>query len=413
MQSVRKLKIVFLAFSLVFSVFCFSSVSLGVEYNVSAAADFTGPFAVNMPAYDKGQQCILKWWNDTRGKELGINLVRKAYEVRYDPAVVASLWPGILVGDKPILHLGLGGPDVAALMKRLPDDKVPMFMSTATYGYSWEPNQWVFHFRPTYTHEVAGFLQWVHMNLIKDRPIRVATINTKASPATADQVYGFEAFAKATPWIEFAGVEWVEVKPVSMTSEIRRLARNNPDFIWIGSMQSHVINSIQAVEDLGIKTPLLMCSQNGLQMTYRVIKDWKKLEGYYDSYTCDPGIDPNHPAAKIYQSYKEKEGWQEEWFVGNIQFAAQTILAMRAVERAAAMVGPDKITGEAVYNAMFEKPFTEEELLGLIPTSKFSKEAPFPDKDIKVKATTVKDGKQVLVSDGWIPVPDVPQWVKK
>ena len=88
-------------------------------------------------------------------------------------------------------------------------------------------------------------------------------------------------------------------------------------------------------------------------------------------------------------------------------------MTLRAVERAAAAVGADNITGEAMYNAMYAAPFTEDDLLGLASTLTFTKEAPFSTQDLKVKATTIKDGKQMLVSDDWIPVPAIPKWVKK
>ena len=77
------------------------------------------------------------------------------------------------------------------------------------------------------------------------------------------------------------------------------------------------------------------------------------------------------------------------------------------------MVGPENITGESMYNAMYVKPFSEEDLLGLVSTLTFTKEAPFSTKDLKVKASTVTNGKQVLVSSEWIPVPEIPKWVKK
>ena len=79
----------------------------------------------------------------------------------------------------------------------------------------------------------------------------------------------------------------------------------------------------------------------------------------------------------------------------------------------AEMVGADNITGEAIYNAMYVKPFTEADLLGLASTQTFTKAAPFSTKDLKVKATTVKNGKQKLLSEDWIPVPAIPSWVKK
>ncbi|MDY7038653.1 MAG: ABC transporter substrate-binding protein, partial [Thermodesulfobacteriota bacterium] len=109
----------------------------GADYNVTQSMDFTGPYAVIMKSVDVAAKVIYSWWNDNVGSKLGIKLIHKPYETRYDPSVVASLWPGILSGDKPIAHAGLGGPDLAALMKRLPKDKVPMMMSTGAAGFMW------------------------------------------------------------------------------------------------------------------------------------------------------------------------------------------------------------------------------------------------------------------------------------
>jgi branched-chain amino acid transport system substrate-binding protein len=383
------------------------------EYTVTLSVDYTGPYAVIMPPFETSRKAFFAWWNETKGKELGITLKTKAYDMRYDPSVVASTWPGILSGDKPIVHMGLGGPDVAALMKRLPNDKIPMIMSTATYGFIWLPNMWVFQPRPTYAHEAAGFFNWVHQNQIKDRPIRIGAINSKVSPAYVDMINGIESFCNATSWAEYVGTEWVQMKPVSLVSEVRRLSRKKPDFIWIATNTTHVIGTIKAQKELGIHIPILGATHNGVQMSTMASKDINLLEGHYDSGAVDPAIDPNVPGAKIYAEYCKKLGLENKWSIVAVQATIMEVLTLRAVERAAEMVGPDKITGEAMYNAMYAKPFTEEDLLGLASTMTFTKEAPFSTKDLKVKATTVKQGKQMLISDDWISVPDIPSWVKK
>ena len=82
----------------------------------------------------------------------------KIYDMRYDAAVIATTWPSILSRDKPIMHLGFGSPDLDTLMKRLPNDKVPMLIGTAMVGLVWQPNGWHFSIRPTYSHEFAGLL---------------------------------------------------------------------------------------------------------------------------------------------------------------------------------------------------------------------------------------------------------------
>lgn len=389
------------------------SSAAAAEYTVTISVDYTGPYAVIMPPFETSRKAFFAWWNETKGKELGMQIRTKEYDMRYDPSVVASTWPGILTGDRPIAHMGLGGPDVAALMKRLPDDKVPLVMSTATYGFIWSPNHWVFQPRPTYAHEAAGFFNWVRMNMIKDRPIRIAGINSKVSPAYVDMIDGIEAFCNATPWAEYVGTEWVEMKPVSLISEVRRLSRKNPDFIWIATNTTHVVGAIQAQKELGMHIPIVAATHNGIQMSAVASGDITLLEGHYDSGAVDPGIDRNVPGAKIYMEYCKKLGLEDNWSLVAVQAAIMQLMTLRAIERAAEMVGPDKITGEAVYNAMFLRPFTEEDLLGLVPTLTFTKEAPFSTRNLRAKATTVKGGKQQMVSDDWIPIPDIPKWVDK
>jgi len=383
------------------------------EYTVTCSVDYTGPYAVIMPPFESSREAFFAWWNETKGKELGITLKSKAYDMRYDASVVASTWPGILTGDKPIAHMGLGGPDVGALMKRLPDDKVPMIMSTGTYGFIWLPNMWVFQPRPTYAHEAAGFFNWVHQNQIKDRPIKIGSISSKVASAYVDMIDGIESFCKATPWAECVGTEWIPMKPVSLMSEVRRLSRKKPDFIWIPTNTTHVIGVIKAQKELGIHIPIVGATHDGIKASITASKDINLLEGHYDSGAVDPAIDLNVPGAKIYAEYCKKLGIKNTWSLVAVQASIMEILTLRAVERAAEMVGPDNITGEAVYNAMYAKPFTEEDLLGLASTLTFTKEAPFSTKDLKVKATTVKNGKHVQVGNDWIEVPNIPSWVKK
>ncbi len=378
---------------------------------VTQSADFTGPYAVIMKMYEHSSKSFFAWWNEAVGAKLGIKLNFKQYETRYDPSVVASLWPGILAGDKPIAHLGLGGPDVAALMKRLPQDKVPLFMGTACYGYEWLPNQWVFHFRPTYVHEGASFLTWAHKELTMGQTIRFGYINTKASPAYVEGYTGLKKFAeKNSKWAVCLEAEWVDMKPVSVTNELRRLARNKPDVVIMMGNTAHILSTVRAQQELGIHIPILMASHNGIQMSAFAAGNMKLLEGHYEVEALDPGIDPNIPGARIYEEYRKKLGFETKWNMVSCQNAAAIVLLCRAVERVAAKLGPNKIRGESIYEAMYERPFTEEEMLGLTNKLHFSKEGPFPLNELKARVTTVKDGKQVLKPNDWIPVVSVPKW---
>jgi branched-chain amino acid transport system substrate-binding protein len=57
------------------------------------------------------------------------------------------------------------------------------------------------------------------------------------------------------------------------------------------------------------------------------------------------------------------------------------------------------------------EPFTTEELMGSMPTLKFTREAPFPTTNLKVMIETVKNGKYVLAAPDWVPIPvDIEKW---
>jgi branched-chain amino acid transport system substrate-binding protein len=399
------MKIVWKVVCLLIAVFVlnfFARFVRAADYNVSSSLDFTGPLAIVGKSLDTGQRIFFEWWNETKGSKLGITLHRKAFDSRYDPSVISSLWPGILAKEKPIAHFGMGLADTNALMARLSNDKVPLFSASGAGSMVWVPNLWLFNIRPTYMHEWAAFLNWVHKTSIKNRPVKIANITTKAA-AFVDSVIQLEKFAKETNWVELVGIEYVEVKPVSVLSEMRRLARKKPDFILIGSNTSHVIATIKAQQELGIHIPVVASAHNGIQLGGRAAGDIKLFEGHYDVYACDPAIDMNIPGARIFTEYKKKMGVEEKWDIMIVNEGARMALFGRAVERAAAKVGANKITGEAVYQAMYEGPFTREDMLGLTDTLAFSKEAAFPLKGIHVKSTTVKNGKQVLTTEDWIP----------
>ena len=67
-------------------------------------------------------------------------------------------------------------------------------------------------------------------------------------------------------------------------------------------------------------------------MSALATKDLKVLEGSYDGCAYDPGLDMNHPAAKIYMKYKEKLGLKYPWSLMSVQVAAMHLQAFRTIE---------------------------------------------------------------------------------
>lgn len=394
-----------------FGLLSFAQAAAGV-YAFSRSVDYSGPYAAVMKEYEEAATILLAWWNESVGRKIGVKIVKRCYDTRYDPALIARLWPRILSRDRPLVHLGMGGSDVVALMPRLPDDSVPMILSTGAYGLDWLPGLWIFHTRPTYAHEVAGFIEWYKKVRKGSGPLRVAAVSSQMSPAYVDMVEGVKSYAASAGGVEFVGCEWVKIRPVSLISEVRRLARKKPHVIVVLTNTAQALGVVRAERALGVHIPVVLSSHNGLQMCARAAGTMKELEGHYDVYSMDPGIHPISRAVKIFYNYRRRLGLKSRWSLMSVQAFVHMLLALRAVERAVSAVGPDEITGRDIYKAMFAGPFRSEELLSLSPDISFDKDRPFPKGRLRVRITTVLNGVQVEATSGWVDVPEVPRWTE-
>jgi branched-chain amino acid transport system substrate-binding protein len=377
------------------------------QYNVSISLDYSGPFAAVMDSWYGGQQSVFDWWNDTTGKQLGVKLNVKTYDMRYDASQVARTWPQILADDKPIVFLGMGSPDLVSLMKRLPADKVPMIMGTAMIAPLWTANGWHFSFRPTYSQEFAGLFSYLQAKLPEKRALRIGTVSTQGIAGYVDQVNGIVKLASTYPdRFVVASSQWVDNTPINVTTQVRELLAAKPDVILVGTNTAQVVATVKAIKELGAKVPVVTSSHNGLTEVAKAVP-MADLEGSYSVFGFAPSMDTSVTAAQIFEKYNKTKG---TWGLTAAQTASQALLATAAIERAIATVGPTKLTGQAVYDALEGPAFGPEHFQGLLKSVAFTKEAPFPTTNLSVKAVTVKDGKFVPVSADWMVVPELAKW---
>lgn len=375
------------------------------EYVMSASADYSGPFADVMPSAMSGIKAVANWWNKDVGQKLGVKVNIKIYDMRYDAAVIARTWPSILSSDSPIMHLGFGSPDLTTLMKRLPNDKVPMIIGTAMVGLVWQPKGWHFSIRPTYSHEFAALLAKLQTD--KGSKLKIGAVSTQTAAGFVDQVKGVEKLAAMYPdRFEVVDTQWVAASPVTVTNNIRDMLEKKPDVIMVGGTTAQVVATAAALDELKVHIPIISSSHNGLSEAGKG-GDLSKLEGSYSVFSFAPDNQKDLPLRDIYLANKEGEG---QWGLIADQSAAQTLLALRVLEKAVAKVGPDKVTGEAMYDALLGNAYSEKDLLGALPTLKYDDTAPFPVGDIKAKAQIVKDGKIVPLGDAWLDSPKLEKW---
>ncbi len=378
--------------------------AFAADYVFSASADYSGPFADVMPNAMSGINAVADWWNKDVGQKIGVNVKVKIYDMRYDPAQIAKTWPAILSSDKPVIHLGFGSPDLVTLMKRLPGDKVPMLIGTAMVGPVWVPDGWHYSIRPTYSHEFAALLS--NLQEKKGKKLVVGPISTQNQAGFVDQVAGVRKLAVTYPdRFEVLDTQWVETAPVSLTANVRTLAAGNPDVLLIGGTTAQVVAAAKAMGELGVKIPIIASTHNGLTEVAKGI-DLANMEGSFSAFSFAPPERAGLPIEKVYEANK-KDG---KWGLITAQSAAQALLAFRVLEKAVAKVGADKVTGEAMRTALLDNVYTEEELLGALPTLDYDASAPFPVGEIKASAEVVKGGKIEPYVSGWMPVPALAKW---
>ena len=379
-------------------------------YGVAMLSDYSGPYADVMPLLGAGREKVVDWWNAEVGAKMGVKLNYKNFDTRYDTAQTASLWPGIKSEMKPIAVIGLGGPDVAALGPRLPDDAVPLFMGTAGYGYAWKPDSWIINPRPTYGHEAAGALKWLKAQRGGAQPLKFAVISSEASPAYVDIARGNEAFAKANPAdVQLLEVVYTEVQPTDLTTQVRRLVRGGVEAIVIQTNTAAVVATKRALQALNAKVPVITSSHNGLPASGKAAGGLAQMEGDYEVYGMGIASDDDTPAKRFYEKLKAEYKLAAPWNVLTLMGMAQGLYTVRTIEHAIKRHGAQGLTGTKVRDTLYLDPVTADETFGTLPTLKFSKEAPFPVEGLKVNIATVKGGKYGIAATN-VDVPAIAKW---
>ena len=379
-------------------------------YQIPAMSDFSGPFSSIMPMMAGGRDAVATWWNAEVGAKMGVKVELKSYDTRYDAAQTASLWPGVLA-TKPLVGLSAGGPDTAALQQRLPTDKVVMISGSAANSSGWRPNQWVLTPRPTFVHEIAGFIEWYQKTKTPGRPVKVAMFTSEASPSFADMGKGVVAYAKASPsTVTLVEMVYVDVQPTDVTLQLRRVLNAGAEVVLVPTNIQQAVAVKRAMQALGKNVPIVHGLQNSPGMLQKLVGSMGAMEGDYEMHGGVITSEEDTEAKRFYDMLVAKHGMKVPWHAITSLGMTQTLLALRAVEVAAKKHGADKVTGEVIYQTLLETTFPAKDFFGLTGGDlDFSVEAPFPTKAPRINVGQVVGGKLVTVAQG-VPVPTLAKW---
>ncbi len=379
-------------------------------YQVPAMSDFSGPFSSIMPMMAGGREAVATWWNAEVGAKMGVKIEVKSYDTRYDAAQTASLWPGVLA-TRPLVGLSAGGPDTAALQQRLPTDKVVMISGSAANGSGWRPNQWVLTPRPTFVHEITGFIEWYQKTKTPGRPVKVAMFTTEASPSFADMAKGVSAYAKASPnLVNLVEMVFVDVQPTDVTLQLRRVLNAGAEVILVPTNIQQAVAVKRAMQALGKNVPIVHGLQNSPGMLQKLVGSMAAMEGDYEVHGGVITSEEDTEAKRFYDLLVARHGMKVPWHAITSLGMTQTLLAVRAIEVAAKKHGPDKLSGELIYTTLLETTFPAKDFFGLTGGDlDFSVEAPFPTRDPRINIGQVVGGKLTTVAKG-VPVPRLGKW---
>lgn len=381
-------------------------------YQIPSLSDFSGPFASVMPFFSGARESVLDWWNTEQGTALGVKLELKPFDTRYDTAQTASLWPGILASTKPVIGFALGGPDTAALQQRLPNDKVALILGSASNGFGWRPNQWVLSTRPTFVHEINGFIEWFQKTKLGgERPVKVAMFTSEASPSFADMGKGVAAYVKANPKIvELVEMVYVDPQPADVTLQLRRVLNAGAEVVLAPASIQQAVAVKRAMQALGKKVPIMVNAHNALSVLEKPIGGYAALEGDYEAHgSAVTGVDMSE-ARKFYDMLVAKHGLKAPWHSFTGLGIGQALVVVRGIEATVRKHGSDKITGELVYQTLLETHFPAKDFFGFTGGDvDYSVDAPFPLKDPRINIGQVVGGQLKTVASG-VPVPKLAKW---
>jgi branched-chain amino acid transport system substrate-binding protein len=194
------------------------------------------------------------WWNEEVGKTASGVRINERLRPPLRRGAGGQPVAGHQVRAEPVAVLGVGGPDVAALQQRLPDDKVPLMMATAGYGFAWKPDNWIFNPR----HLPArgrGLLQLVCRRSRHQGPLKVASSRPRPRPPTSTSTRARKKFAKDNKdKVEIVETVYTEAQPSDLTQQVNRVLRKGAQVLQVQNNTASVVATQARVAGLGKRT---------------------------------------------------------------------------------------------------------------------------------------------------------------
>ncbi len=359
---------------------------------------FTGAYAATQAPFAPAQEDAIEWANSVNyvpGAELKLVWGDGGTDTAKSIAVFKKM---ISETPRPVVIIGESTATGTALVKMHAQEKVPDVeggMSLAMIN----PPSWTFCQPPPYPSQFGAWVDYYLKNIWKKKePPKFAWLTWDNPFGKAPMTEEADAYLKSKG-IKVVASEFIPAVPSDTTAHILRLKASGADFTFGGMYPSALGVVIKDMDKLGMTGKITIgmsyaCNlgelvkyvgplANGVYITgiNTLVEEWPKK--------C-PMVD---------EMYKKKKRDVDLWSYGNCW--SKFAIAVEAVKRAAKEVGPAKVDGQAVYNALVNmKGF---DAWGTSPPISYSETRRVGMDSVEIQ--TVEN--QLLVSRGFFPIPDL------
>ena len=328
---------------------------------------FTGAYGATQAAFAPAQDDAIEWANKVNyvpGAELKLLWV----DGGTDPAKSMAGFKKMVAGKpKPALIIGESTAIGTALVKWHAKAKVPDIeggMSLAMIN----PPSWTFCQPPPYDAQFAAWVDYFLNNVWKEnRKPKFAWLTWDNPFGRAPMTDRAKAYLKSKG-IETVAEEFIPNVPSNTTAQVMRLKASGADFTFGGMYPSALAVVLKDMERVGLTGKLTIgmsyaCNLGELIKYVGPLANGVHITGINTLISEAPEKCP-----MVMEMYKKNNRDANLW--GYLNAWSKFAIALEAVRMAAEKVGPDKVDGEAVYEALTR--MNNFDALGMSPPVSYS-----------------------------------------
>lgn len=364
-------------------------------YKIVSYLDFSGPFASRGEPVEGMQRLLVDWFNDTRSKELGIELEYESFDTAYDTQQTLDVHSRAIQDDNVVGIVTFGSPNVIALQEQLPNDGIPAVHGGPSYTLM-TPGTWVFTPLGDYADYFTTALKWASENSEDDDPLRAAYVTFDGSSGR-DWAEGLKANLDGLD-VELVLEEYIPPTASDVGTNADRIVEADPDVAILATTDQLQPLVLDALDARGFDMTKVIHSQHeGLGLLQQLGVDDSLIEGTHEVTT----IDYTNEDSEAFQIYSErKDEFETRWSADTLLHVPSMLTLLQAIEGAANEVGADSLTGQAVYDQLAGGEFDG---FGLIESIRFDSEDPTKGATSAV-ILEYADGSIVRATDDFIPL---------